>query len=320
MDDHKPELINIFEQLNRIYTTRSNTFRAKSYRKLVDSLKRYDKPIVSTANAKHVPGITAKSVAKIAEIIATGTLKQLEKLKRDDPDLDAKIELQTVLGIGAKCARKLVEKHGIRSVEELQRRQSQVQLTRMQKIGLKYYASLQERIPRKEIKEYLDKVAKSVKKIDKNALVIGAGSYLRGRPTSGDIDIILAFPQIKDYREWREKNVIGDVISRLQKDGLLTADEVIIEGHNSMMGITEPMHRQVDIRIAGYETIPFYLLYFASGEDFARKIRAFAKKKGWKLTEWNIQDRHGKILMNRAKNEREIFEMLDYPYVKPENR
>lgn len=317
--DLKPKLIEIFTKLYNIYLTKSNNFRSKSYKKLVSTLKQYPHPIYTYDDAIKIPNITQKSLAKIHEIIDTNHLKQLNSLQKEDPDINTKIQLQSILGIGSKFAEELVNMN-IKSVAELREkyRMKKVKLTKMQEIGLKYYETLHEPIPHKEITEYINKLRKSVQQLDKNAVIIGAGSYLRGKEYSGDIDIILSFPSIKIHDEWLNKNRIDEVIRQMKKDKLLK--EVITKGHNNMMGITEPNKRQIDLKIAGYQAIPFYLLYFGSGEEFARKIRGYAKKKGWKLNEWGITDKSGKTIMNSADNEEEIFAKLGYNFVKPQNR
>ena len=63
--------------------------------------------------------------------------------------------------------------------------------------------------------------------------------------------------------------------------------------------------------------MPFFLLYFGSGENFSRKIRKYAKDKGYKLNETGLYKNNKKI---NLKSEKEIFDYLKIPYVKPENR
>ncbi len=94
----------------------------------------------------------------------------MDELKENDPDLAAKIELQTVLGIGAKFAAELVDNYDIHSVRELRntKKSNKIPLTKMQEIGLKYYNSLRERIPRSEIKKYLDNKGKTYKNTESN--------------------------------------------------------------------------------------------------------------------------------------------------------
>jgi DNA polymerase/3'-5' exonuclease PolX len=71
--------------------------------------------------------------------------------------------------------------------------------------------------------------------------------------------------------------------------------------------------------MAPYNLLPFYLLYFGSGESFSREIRKKAKNQGYKLSEFGLI-RNNKIIMNKANNEKEIFNKLNLPYILPHNR
>lgn len=90
----------------------------------------------------------------------------------------------------------------------------------MQKIGLKYYEDLSERMPREEVTELLERVKKtanSVFKEAKNKLRIEAvGSYRRGKPTCGDIDILITRKDEKPIAGMIEKLVV-----QLEKEGFL---------------------------------------------------------------------------------------------------
>ena len=56
-----------------------------------------------------------------------------------------------------KKAKELVDKHGVKTIEELKGRQDEL-LNDKQKLGLKYYEDILKRIPRAEIEEYDEKL------------------------------------------------------------------------------------------------------------------------------------------------------------------
>ena len=62
------------------------------------------------------------------------------------------------------------------------------------------------------------------------------------------------------------------------------------------------------------------MLYFGSGRDFSKKIRAIASKKGYKLNEKGLFDKNNRIINFNPKSEEDIFKYLDIDYVKHEDR
>jgi 5'-3' exonuclease len=84
---------------------------------------------------------------KIGEYIETGTLRILERERADPQHIFSEI-----YGVGPKKATQLVEK-GFTSIAQLREKQDEV-LNDVQKIGLRYYDDILQRIPREEINAF----------------------------------------------------------------------------------------------------------------------------------------------------------------------
>lgn len=316
---NKEKLIKIFDELYILHTVLENIYEAQSYKKIVDVLKNYPEEIKSSNDLKGIPGIGSRTLLKIDEILATDDLKLLRDLKKDK-NIMARIELQKVMGIGPKLSKKLVEKDKIMSVRQLDNayKKGKIDLTHMQIIGLKYFNKLTSKIPRSEITQYKNKFENTLKKKFPDINVHMAGSYRRGKNVSGDIDMILVSPKIKTKYELDKSYIFDDIIHYLMKNKLII--EVVNRSKNGIMGITSTK-RHIDIKMAPYNLLPFYLLYFGSGEAYSREIRQKAKNKGWRLSEWGIYNsKSNKVIMNKAKNEKNIFDKLGVKYIRPENR
>lgn len=125
--------------------------------------------------------------------------------------------MEGVWGIGPKLALKLY-KQGIRSIDDL--RKNQHLLTDIQKIGLKYYEDIKDRIPREEvtlIHEKIRTVAYSL--IPKGAEILkvdACGSYRRGKMTCGDIDILITRIDSGDI-----KGIVEKLVLALENEGFL---------------------------------------------------------------------------------------------------
>ena len=148
-------------------------------------------------------------------------------------------------------------------------------------------------IPRKEITEYLTKLRKFIKDKYKNKIKIHvAGSYSRNAKTSKDIDLI--FENAPNSKE---------ILNTLLNAGLL------IDVLDANTGVN-PNRRQVDIRVVNNpEELPFYKLFFSSGERLSRKLRQRAKNKGYKLTEKGLFKNGAKV--NGIKTEKAIYDLLN---------
>lgn len=316
----KEKIIRQFEELQQIHKILGNVYEARAYENVVKALEDYPKAEIGKAvELKGVPNIGAGTLAKVEEILRTGgKISLLEELK-NDPKIRTRLELQRIIGIGPKQAKTLVENRGVKSVADLKRRwkSGNITLTRMQEIGLRYYKELNQRIPRHEIADFGEKLTRLLKPLGFE--VILAGSFRRGKSTSGDIDVILVNPaEIRTERNLQQKqHFLEEVIEVLQKHRILIEIISTNQGGFSAVirtGKEKGKIRQMDLKIAPSDLLPFFLLYFGSGVRFSRQIRQKAKEQGMKLSEWGLNG------MRKAKNEREIFQRLGIPYVPPEKR
>ena len=90
-----------------------------------------------------------------------------------------------IYGVGPKKAKELIDA-GITSIEQL--RGKPELLNDIQRVGLKYYEDILQRIPRAEIDDYKHVFSKEFS-TDSHFEIVG--SYRRGALDSGDIDVII---------------------------------------------------------------------------------------------------------------------------------
>lgn len=333
MKDYKRIIIKTFKKLLNYHSTlgkRGNSqtqFRIISYKRAITGLENFKKPIYKTSDAKNIDGIGKKSIEKIDEIIKTGSLKKLSEIDKD-PLQKSREELQTIIGIGPTKSNKLVN-DGIMSIPMLVKavKNKKYNLGRVSMLGLKYYKDLQYKIPKSEITHFKKLFEKSLLKKIKNIKIYIAGSYRTGKSLSKDIDMIITLP--KDLNLLKTSTDFENILTILKKDKLLI--DIMSIGSNKIMGLTKlpknimktkPHYiRQIDIRLIPIKLLPWYLLYFGSGENFSRKIRKIAKDKGYKLDQWGLSYRKNKKRVDYyPKTEKEIFSFLKIKYIKPSNR
>jgi len=184
------KLTDILSELAIFEKNKGLVHKQKAYLKAVQSIKAYPKEIKSGKEAGTLDGVGKKISLKIQEIIDTGKLKKLDTQQQDE-SLTSLNEISSISGIGPVLAKKLLSE-GIKSIKDLEKIKHT--LTHHQQIGLKYHKEFEQRIPRSEIQLIEDIVRKALLKIDKKIVMETCGSYRRGLPTSGDVDILISHP------------------------------------------------------------------------------------------------------------------------------
>ena len=293
----REELIKEFSQLRDFHKALGNIYQYQSYKNLVNKLSKID----NINNLKDIEGVGKGILEKIQEYKETGKIKVLEDMKKDKK-LNALVELQYVFGIGPNVTKKMIDQ-GIYSINNLREKvkRGEIKLTEGQEVGLKYLEDLRTPILRKDAEKYI----KDLRKITGQNIILSGGFRL-GKQQGKDLDLII---EGDNNMEEVEKKLDKYVVKKLER------------GDNKLMLLMrfpgENIVRHVDIFFVNKEDIPFFLLYFGSGENFSRKIRKIAKNKGFKLNEKGLFKNDKKIDL---KSEEEIFNYLNLPYVKPENR
>lgn len=183
-------IIKTLEEMRSIYEMQGDAWRAHGYKKAVAQLKRLPE-INSVEQVAHIRGIGKRLRNKIGEIIETGNLKKLKYLN-DDPKTQSLLEVGKIWGVGSKTAERLV-KMGFTSIEKL-RLEGRHLLTTQQRIGLQHYEDLQKKIPREEVERIYRLVSDACQQVLPEAECTVCGSYRRGRPESGDVDILILPP------------------------------------------------------------------------------------------------------------------------------
>merc|ERR1712062_317319 len=85
-----------------------------------------------------------------------------------------------------------------------------------QKIGLKYFDFIQERIPREQVGKIGGIVEKVLQQMDDKIVMDICGSYRRGRRDCGDIDILISHPDAKYEKREQSKQLMADIVSKFR--------------------------------------------------------------------------------------------------------
>lgn len=297
-------IIEIFQQLHDLRISQNQPWRARAYLKAIETLRNYPQEIRSGEEAKRLPNIGASLAEKIQEIINTGTAAELsvaiEAPTSEDIERDRVLKLfQTVERVGPVTAKRWYDA-GYRSIEDIPNEAT----TEGQWIGLQLYNDLIQRIPRDEIKQAEQMLHACLDPYGIQFEI--AGSYRRGRPDSGDIDIL--------------------VIDRPDMDVLNTVVQCPIfryrlaQGPKKFLGVglIDRLHRRIDVELVQPEQYPFAIVYFTGSSGFNVKMREYAAQHGLRLNEKGLFGPQGEFYP--AQSESDLFYILGLQYLTPEQR
>lgn len=302
--------------LYRIYIS-INRFKSRSYYNAAKNIENINYPLTSAKQAREIKGIGKSIGDKIEDIIQNGRLTKLpDDISIDDYYSELKryetIKLfEGVWSVNTKTAIKFVNQ-GYKTLQDLLDNEN---LTKTQRLGIKYYYDLKERIPREQI----DILKKDLKNIFKNiyptnSKFIICGSYRRGLSSSGDIDVMIS-PDDNDCGSAMEKYV-----NTLFEHGIII--DVLTVGSKKFQGICrtpDGKARRLDIACINSEHWGTGILYFTGSAQFNKDMRSYAKSKGFKLNEDHIENIKTKKIYTFTTEE-DVFEFLDLGYVQPEDR
>ena len=309
-------LIAFIENLNdnetNIKTKTSNNFRLKQLKNVVSIIKSYPSKITlnNYKELVNISGIGKNSINRIKEILENGSLEELgdfiDTKKEEKKILD---ELSSVINIGDSLALDFYNK-GIKSVKQLKKeiKEEKIEVNDKIKLGLKYYKKINTDIPRDDIINFYNKFSKI---IDKNLIFEFTGSYRRGNPTSGDIDILIAKTTTSPSL---------DSIITLLKNKKLLVDDMTDNTESKYMGFMKLSDYivRIDIRYIPIEDWICALVYFTGSKTLNQKMRMIAKKKNLKLNEYGLFKKNGEKII--IKSEKDLFDKLDMKYLEPNER
>jgi DNA polymerase beta len=324
-ENYNADITRILSQLGTIEKNKGQKHKHLAYMTAVGSLSSHKERVKDGKSAKQLDGVGEKIAKKIQEILDTGKLRKLEKYQAD-PKLVALNTLCSISGVGPKMAAKWVEE-GVLTIDDLKKQK----LNHHQQLGVKYFEDIQKRIPRPEMDEHYALVKPLIKKIDARLKVKCCGSYRRGRPESGDIDILMTHPDFVKQQKTDPLQLMQKVVSALKKKNYLIDD--ISTGIHTYMGICrlpnkeksedQRTARRIDIKL--FPTDGFFpaLLHFTGSGEHNRQLSCIAINKGFKLGEYALQPvgltgvAGDPLVIN---SEEEIFAMLGVPYKIPQQR
>jgi DNA polymerase beta len=271
---------------------------------------------LSVDDLDKIPGIGSGIKKKLIELITTGSIADLIKL-RNSREIKAFKEFRGIIGVGPVTIQSWM-RSGIFTISDLRKAvgEKRIKLTPAQTYGLMYYVDLNQRIPREEVTEISHIVHSILLELDPDILFVVAGSYRRGLSSSGDIDCLVCskshgFTTETFIERIRNSKYGSNFIDTIRCGHEMTS---FLYKHNGIV-------RQIDILNLPIEQYWPGVLYFTGSWDFNEAMRSYAKSRGFLLNQKGLfaKTPKGKKLLV-LKSEEDIFDILGLKYIPPAQR
>jgi DNA polymerase/3'-5' exonuclease PolX len=311
--DYKDIIIKELDILRRISVTESaGVFKSRVYTAAIKTVS----ALPAVRSTEDLPesqkgdGLGKEVRIKIAKIIEHGGLEINPKARELAVALE---QIQGIYGIGPKKAQDLVAA-GYTTVAGLRAATDPKLLNKNQRIGLQYYEQLLQRIPRAEMDRHAA-LLMAAKPAALEGVIVG--SYRRGRPDSGDIDMLIRTANKKvDAAE-----ALNEFVASLKASGYIR--EVLAHGDHKCMAISvlgSGVARRLDLLVTPPEEFPFAVFYFTGSDTFNVRVRSYAQEKGFTLNEHALTHVKSGRQVEGIRTERDIFSCLKIEWREPHER
>jgi len=290
-------------------------YKTLAYRKASESLMglgREASEYWKEGKLEDIPGVGKAISEKIDELLTTGKLEFLEKLKKDVPEELA--SWLAVPGMGPKKIAMIWKDLGITALSDLETAAKEGKLRDLPGMGAKSENAILEgiaslsrrsgRIPLGRAFPLAQGIIKTLKKVKGVVAAEPAGSLRRMRSTVGDLDILVAAKESAPVMD-AVVNLPG--VSRVLGKGEFKSSIEFTDGVRVQVWVHPP------------KEFGTALQYATGSKDHNVLLRQFALDKGLSLSDHSFAKVKGKGEIFCATEE-EVYETLGLPWVPPELR
>jgi len=290
-------------------------FKPQAYRRAARSLESLDEEVARVAERgelRDIPGVGEAIADKIEEVLRTGRLAYLERLRSEVPA--GLLDILRVPDVGPKKAMVLYKELGISDIDQLKAAALEHRLRSLKGFGEKSEEKILQGIAVVEgtarrtllgdaypiAREYVDHLRS---RLDIR-LISPAGSLRRGKETVGDIDILAGSSDAESVMSaFTSYPQVSEVLAKGP-----TKSSVRLRG-----GL------QVDLRVVEPASYGAALQYFTGSKEHNVALRGIGVKAGLKLNEYGVFDRESGERIAGA-DEEEVYRALGLRWMPPEIR
>src|SRR4051794_510077 len=264
----------------------ANPFRVRAYRNAARRITDLPEALEKVAadpdrQLTDIDGVGKDLAQKIEELLETGSIGMLEKLRSEIPG--GVLAIVRIPGLGPKKAAALHKELGITSLDALRAacHADQVQALKgfgkktQDKIlaGIDVAASAHVRMYWAHADEIVQQLLNHMREVKGIRQMEVAGSYRRGRETIGDIDLLVDAEDVE---------AVMDQLGRFEE--LAT----VLGRGDTKMSISLGRGLQIDLRVVPPKSFGAALQYFTGSKDHNVVLRGMAKDCGLRINEYGV--------------------------------
>ena len=315
----KREVMDALEEIALLLDLKGeNPFKSRAYTNAARTLSMLDDDLgalLASGKLAEQKGIGEALVKKITELVTTGRLEYLDKLRAEFPA--TLLELLEIPGLGPKKIKLFYEQLQVKSLADLEAALRDGRVAALPGCGAKTAEKLLAGLERRRANA---------------GLFLFDQAYLEAE---GILAELLPLPQVArlevagSLRRYKEVTKDLDLIGASDDPAPVMAAFVTLPGVREVLAHGETKSSvvldsglQADLRLVPPATFPYALAHFTGSKDHNVTMRARALKRGMKISEWGLfktaEGRPDELIP--CADEAEFFARLGLRFIPPELR
>ena len=282
-----PDVVRTLERIADLLEVRGeNAFKVRAYRLAalqVENLGTELSELAATGGLQGITGFGPAIAGKVEELVTTGGLGYLERLEAEVPV--SLLEICTLDGVGPRTAHMLWRQAGIESLDALEAAARSGALAGLPRMGARTVENIlraldrrsgetrPRRRPREEVAPLADALLEALRGLAGAGRVEVAGSFRRGRPTVGDLDLLVATD--------RPAELLAGFAA------LPMVERVLLRG-DTKCSVHAGGGMQVDCRAVAAAQFGAAWQYFTGSQAHNIRLRGLALRAGLTLNEYGV--------------------------------
>ena len=310
------DVARFFEELaDLLEVDGANPFRIRAYRKAVRTIGSLPDSMTDIINDEDrkltdLPGIGKDLAAKIADIVETGRLQQLDEINEKFPP--GVRDMLRMSGVGPKKVAVLFNDLSVTSLDELKQAAENGRVAALKGFGEKTEQSILEQIDRVAeagnrfhidvAMREADAIVTDLLQLDSVVQAKVAGSCRRRKETVGDLDLLAT------------STMPEEAMDRLA--GHESVDKVLARGETKQR-VRLRSGIEMDLRVVADKSYGAAMQYFTGSKEHNIVIRRRAQERGLKVNEYGVFRSEELIA---GATEEDVYAAVDLPWIPPELR